>query len=1044
MKIDRIFHIADVHIRNFKRHGEYKKVIDWTLEYIDENKTENSVIYLAGDIVHSKTDLSPEVVQMTAYFFNQCANTCPTILITGNHDTNLNNNNRLDALTPIVDAISNPNLHYYKDSGVYEFGGIHWAVLSVFDEPKNWPVASEIDGDFKIALHHGAVTSAVTDLNYVVDNETVTPKVFKGYDLALLGDIHKYQYLDNQKNVCYAGSLIQQNHGEGLKHGFVVWDLPEKKSTFVDVPNEIGYYTIFVESGKITNDKKDFSKLPPKLRLRIKHKNTSQSQLMDVISTLKRKYRLLEYVLEKLDSGSDVQGASTVLGNVRDVEYQNDLIVKYLERRPDIDKIDLDGVRHLNRTLNSKLFENDKLIRNVIWKPIDFEFSNMFSYGEGNKVDFTNKKGIQGIFAPNASGKSTLLDSLVFCLFDKSSRTYRGSEIINNRKDNFHCKFRFEMAGDIYTIKRHGTKDKHGNVRVDVDFYKEALDGRKITLNGTDRYKTDKIIRDYIGSYDDFMLTTFSSQNDNKNFIFKSQRERQELLNSFLDNTIFEKLAREAKETLKEHKSNIKFLEKEISEMDIHKLWDDFKVWVAKINSLEDEKKVKQQRVDDLNSKKLNLISNKKTLPEVMSESDINDAEKNAKKRLNEYHDQLSSIRDDIMHYTAEQLGYNELASELDESLYERLQDEISEKSEVYSNLLNEKLKKESTLKHLISLTNQLKDHEYDPNCSYCVNNSFVKSANEAKDKIPMIRQTIGELNENIEKLKIDLDEMQKEFDFQDKCIQADLEIDKLQTSLESLEESEASLKGLIDNTNQELQKLKEKRSRYKKYKRELKHNESIDESILKVDKSIKKIQSEIVDLNEEIISNNVKVNHLSERIQRYEDRVETLKEEESQYDLYEAYVDSVSRNGVPYMLLSKVLPVIQMEVNEILSRIVDFSVEFYTDENKNIHCKINYSDDRHWPVELASGMEKFMISIATRASLVQITSLPRPNFIAIDEGFGVLDSENLASVNLLFENLKNEFKFILCISHIEDMKDLANSLIFINKDEQGYSSVNA
>ena len=78
--------------------------------------------------------------------------------------------------------------------------------------------------------------------------------------------------------------------------------------------------------------------------------------------------------------------------------------------------------------------------------------------------------------------------------------------------------------------------------------------------------------------------------------------------------------------------------------------------------------------------------------------------------------------------------------------------------------------------------------------------------------------------------------------------------------------------------------------------------------------------------------------------------------------------------------------------------------------------------------------MEKFISSLAIRVALIKISNLPRPNFLAIDEGFGNLDSENINSLSMLFDYLKTEFDFVIIISHIDIMKDMVNNLIEINK----------
>ena len=115
-KLKHIHHISDIQIRNLKRHKEYEEVFERTYEEVRKNK-DNAVAYIGGDIAHSKTDMSPELVDQLSRLFKNLADICPTIIIAGNHDCNLNNRSRLDVLTPIVDNLNHPNLHYLKDSG---------------------------------------------------------------------------------------------------------------------------------------------------------------------------------------------------------------------------------------------------------------------------------------------------------------------------------------------------------------------------------------------------------------------------------------------------------------------------------------------------------------------------------------------------------------------------------------------------------------------------------------------------------------------------------------------------------------------------------------------------------------------------------------------------------------------------------------------------------------------------------------------------------------------------------------------------------------
>ena len=177
----------------------------------------------------------------------------------------------------------------------------------------------------------------------------------------------------------------------------------------------------------------------------------------------------------------------------------------------------------------------------------EFKFSNMFSYGEDNLIRFDKAQGIMGIFAPNASGKSSMWDALSFCIYDRTSRTTLSRNVLNNRKSTFHCKFNFEIDGVDYFIERKAKYVRRGtSVKVDVNFWKEDS-GVIESLNGEQRKDTNKNIEKYLGKFEDFVLTALSLQGNNALFIDKSQSERKEILSQFIGVDIFDKLYQKSK-----------------------------------------------------------------------------------------------------------------------------------------------------------------------------------------------------------------------------------------------------------------------------------------------------------------------------------------------------------------------------------------------------------------------------------------------------------------------------------------------------------------
>ena len=109
------------------------------------------------------------------------------------------------------------------------------------------------------------------------------------------------------------------------------------------------------------------------------------------------------------------------------------MIEEYLNNNYAVDEDTMIKINKILTDLNTKIASED-ILRNINWKLKKFEFSNMFSYGEDNVVDFTKLNGIIGLFAPNAAGKSALLDALAFCLFDVSTRAVRSKQYYQQSK----------------------------------------------------------------------------------------------------------------------------------------------------------------------------------------------------------------------------------------------------------------------------------------------------------------------------------------------------------------------------------------------------------------------------------------------------------------------------------------------------------------------------------------------------------------------------------------------------------------------------------
>ena len=222
----KIAHVSDIHIRKLRYHKEYKVVFQQLYEKLREEKPD--IIVNTGDTFHTKLDMSPEAIKMMSDLFVGLADIAPYHMILGNHDMNLKNSGRLDAISPIVEYLEHPNIRFHKYSDVIEVApGIDLHVLSIVD-PENWQETLPEDRT-NIALYHGSVVGSVTDTGWMMTHGDIDMGTLEKYDYGLLGDIHKTnQKVDKDGRARYPGSLVQQNHGESNDKGYLIWEIEDK------------------------------------------------------------------------------------------------------------------------------------------------------------------------------------------------------------------------------------------------------------------------------------------------------------------------------------------------------------------------------------------------------------------------------------------------------------------------------------------------------------------------------------------------------------------------------------------------------------------------------------------------------------------------------------------------------------------------------------------------------------------------------------------------------------------------------------------------
>ena len=1045
-------HIADTHIRNLKYHKEYRAV--FTQLYAELKKHKVDYIIHCGDIAHTKTQISPEFVDLCSDFFKNLADIAPTYIILGNHDGNLRNSSRQDALTPIANALDHPNLNLLKDSGEVSLDeSFTLNVLSVFDE-ENWQLPTN-NSKVNIALYHGSISNCKTDLGWVMERGENDITVFDNFDYAFLGDIHKTnQSLDPEGRIRYCGSTVQQNHGETNDKGFLLWSIEDKEKFSVKhiaLKNPKPFVTLkLTPKGRLPYK----LEVPSGARLRLVSENNLPLDVVrKAIDVAKSRFKpeAITYLSRSdVDAGSVFSMANKFVNeDLRDVGVQEDLITEYLKDYQADDET-MQRVFALNRIYNTKVEQEEEISRNVNWRLRKLEWNNLFNYGEGNCVMFENIEGTVGIFGKNFSGKSSIIDSFLYTMFNTTSKNSRKNlNIINQNREECRGYVEIDIGTKTYSIERTSkkyTKKLKGKetleAKTDVDFLvTDNATGMSKELNGLSRIDTDKNIRKVFGTVDDFLLTSMASQLGSLSYISEGSTRRKEILAKFLDLELFERKFKKAKEDAADMKGVLKRFEERDFAAEIKEARSEFARNDTIKLTKERECANMKAETDRLAEEYSEIDAKIRSIPtEVIDIHQVDKGLADGNASLGELREANKEIYINLKESKKLFTKLEDFLQDFDVASLEEKQKLISEKTEELDDIQKEIDKYEDQLtrqKRKIMLLNEVPCGSEFSHCK------FIKDAYSAKQKL---NNTIVE----VEKLSLTKKEKQQSVenmqpskinDYISKYEQVVEKRSGTQNEINSMQLTIEKNKTKMLKINNRLQTLSIKKKDYEDNKEAIENLESLMHQRKETENIMISLKEDYTCCQQEVMDLYKTNGFLEQKLEQAIADEEEFKTMREQYAAYDLFMRAMHANGISYDVIKKRLPLINEEAAKILANIVDFEI-FFENDDKKLDILIKHPGHDPRPIEMGSGAEKTITAMAIRLALLNVSTLPKSDIFILDEPGTALDEENMEGFIRILEMIKNQFKTVLLISHLDSLKDAVDKQIVIDKQE-GFAYVN-
>ncbi len=689
--------------------------------------------------------------------------------------------------------------------------------------------------------------------------------------------------------------------------------------------------------------------------------------------------------------------------------------------------------------------------------PIRLQMHNFLSYREPKALDFTTFN-LAVLSGNNGVGKSSILEAITWAVWGKT-RASSDDELIFQGQNSTWVEFIFEHEKNLYRIlRKRELKTKTGQTLLEFQTKsskKTLLDeaGWQSISEATIKTTQEKIIRILKTPYEIFVNSSYLRQGHADEFTIKNPAERKEILSEVLGLNYYEELSSKAREKVRKSEEQFKVIAFNV---------EDLQIQIANKNETEKNLKEKLSLAADLQMKKVILkkeianLDEKRKLYEVLTEKIANLKTKwhETRQLLDAKFLDIKSYQDEIAQINLTLKNKDKILREVAEFSKLERENQILEQKAVQYQKLIENLRVFEHIKHTFqSNVSRINKISNCPTCLRPMNQGEQEKIvtrlkkEYQKNEEPKLKEILEKINSLKyvpsfhQKVKGRLS-LRDTIDEKRRMIEAaDINLTNAQKNLKKNQEETKRAQRELTNIAVEGKTLNIKKEKLAEANAAFEVKNVLLEQI---DTNMMQLQTQIGQIKAELLQ----IEKVNTELKNKEKELKSLQTEKEKFaELAIAF----GKKGIQAMIIETSISSIEEEANVLLGKITDerMQLRFITQKEKKSNNEelietldIQISDEYgSRAYEMFSGGEAFRINFAIRIALSKLLasrSGTHLKFLAIDEGFGMLDTAGRDDLVAAINSISPDFEKILVITHLQELKDLFPTKIEVTKDENG------